>query len=106
MIDVLQYLRLHVCVQYGGQGTLVLAVLGHQIRRDRDGKVRVEFECDLARTALMSWIDVGVEKGDRERFDPVVDQRPNYTARDVLVEWLDHLPVGSHPLRHAVRTPQ
>ena len=106
VVDVLEDLRLHVGVEHRGQRALVLPVFGHEVRGDRDREGGAELERDLARPALVGRVDVGVQEGDRERLDPVVDQRLDGCAHRVLVERLDHVAVGSHPLRDAVGPPQ
>ena len=106
VVDVLEDLRLDVGVQYRGQRALVLAVLGHQVRGDRDRQRRLDLERDLSRATLVGRVHVRVQERDRQRLDPVVDQLLHGGADLVLVERRDRRAVGSHSLADTVGAPQ
>ena len=89
----------HVDVGRGGRCSLVLADLGDDVGRARDGQARRHVLDQLGQTSLVDWIDVGVEQADGQRLDALGEKLPDHRARRGLVERPRDAAVGVEPLR-------
>ena len=70
-IEVPGKLRRHVRVDRRGTEALVFAPDWQHFRRERDGDIGQLALYELICCALVAWIEVRVEKADRDRLDPL-----------------------------------
>jgi len=97
--------RRHVDVGRRRRGALVLADLGHDLRRARDRHVRGDLADQRRQPSLVHRVHVGVQQADRDRLDALGDQLADDPARSVLVEGLPDLAIGQEPLAHFAAKP-
>jgi len=97
--------RRHVDVGRRRRGALVLADLGHDLRRARDHYLRGNLADQRRQPSLVRWVHVRVQQADRDRLDALGDQLADDPARSVLVEGLPDLAIGQEPLAHFAAKP-
>ena len=96
--EVARHERSHVDVGRGGRGPLVLADLGHDVGRARDGQARRHLADQLDQAPLVDGIDVGVQQADGQRLDAIGEQPSDHLARGRFVERSQDAAVGEQPL--------
>ena len=90
-------------VDDGRGGAQVLAELGSDLGRERDGDAGQLLREDGADPLLVSRVDVRVQQADRDRLDLLAPHQRGRLAHRVVVERHEHLAGGPEALAHADR---
>ena len=92
--------RQHVGVRHHRRGSLVLADLAADLRRNGDRHIRQLTRDQVPRPFLMHGIDIGVQETDRHRLDALLAQRRNQAIQRCITERQQHGAIGSQALGH------
>ena len=99
--EIAGHQRADVGVERDRRGALVLAPLGHKLRRAGDEEVRRDALDHRLDPLLVLGREEGPEEADRERLHAVCDQSVDRLLSLLLIQFDHHLAEAVHPLRHA-----